>query len=95
MSVRILTFVFALLLAPLAAFAQSAPSSSAEAPAPLLARQAPGNSGRSERPHEIGVGGKAGGFSFGIGASARMWQSEQLGLQVDLSHYGTGSLNAK
>jgi len=48
--------------------------------------------GGSDRPHEIGLGAKAGGFTFGVGASARMWQSEKLGFQVDISHYGIGSV---
>ncbi|MEQ1574330.1 MAG: hypothetical protein ABMA15_04860 [Vicinamibacterales bacterium] len=46
----------------------------------------------SDRPHEIGLGGKAGGFTFGVGASARVWQSEKLGFQVDISHYGISSV---
>lgn len=61
-------------------------------PAFTVVAPAQGQTARTDRPHEVGLGGKAGGFTFGMGASARLWQSEKLGFQVDLSHYGVGQV---
>jgi len=80
MFVRFAALMFAV-LTPLAATAQESQSPAQRTAAP------------SPRPHEIGLGGKAGGFSFGVGGSARMWQSEKVGVQVDLSRYRIASLN--
>lgn len=61
---------------------------------PRLALAAQGVArGGTDRPHKFGLGGKAGGFTFGVGASARLWPSERIGFQVDLSHYGISSVS--
>jgi len=91
MFVRLATLTL-MVLTPMVATAQET-----LVPAPGAAFSAPQTSAPtttpSPRPHEVGLGGKAGGFSFGIGGSARMWQSEKVGLQVDLSHYRIGAVN--
>lgn len=56
------------------------------------AQIATGSGGASDRHHTFGVGGRAGGFTFGVGASARYWGSEKLGLQADVSHYGISTI---
>jgi hypothetical protein len=38
----------------------------------------------------LGIGGRAGGFSFGLGASARLWHSDHFGVELQFSHYGIG-----
>lgn len=43
-----------------------------------------------ERPHTVGLGGRAGGFTFGVGASVRYWRSQKIGFEVGLSHYSVG-----
>lgn len=44
-----------------------------------------------DRPHQFGIGGQAGGFSFGVGPSIRYWSRETFGFQVGLSRYGAGA----
>lgn len=56
------------------------------------AQSATGSGGAPDRRHTFGFGGRAGGFTFGVGASARYWGSEKLALQLDLSHYGVSTL---
>jgi hypothetical protein len=42
----------------------------------------------ADRRHVLGIGGRVGGFTLGIGASARYWNTDAIALQVDFSHYG-------
>ena len=42
--------------------------------------------------HKLGVGVRAGGFGFGIGASLRSWFQPPWGFQVGVSHYGYGDV---
>lgn len=37
----------------------------------------------------LGVGGQVGGFTFGLGVSARYWWSEELGIELALSRSST------
>ncbi len=46
-----------------------------------------------DRPHTVGLGGKAGGFAFGVGASARAWATDRIGVQTDLSHFEVGTVS--
>lgn len=46
----------------------------------------------AERNHTFGVGGRAGGFSFGVGGSGRYWASDRIGVQADVSHYGLSTV---
>jgi opacity protein-like surface antigen len=39
----------------------------------------------------FGLGGRAGGFTFGVGGSVRFWSPARLGVQVDVSRYSIGS----
>jgi hypothetical protein len=48
----------------------------------------------AEAPARLGLGGRAGGFTFGIGASIRSWQKGPLGFELQLSHYGVGYQDA-
>ena len=48
----------------------------------------------AEAPSRLGIGGRAGGFTFGIGASVRSWQKGPLGFELQLSHYGVGYQDA-
>jgi hypothetical protein len=48
----------------------------------------------AEAPARLGIGGRAGGFTFGIGASVRSWQKGPLGFELQLSHYGVGYQDA-
>lgn len=43
-----------------------------------------------DAPRLFGVGGMAGGFSFGVGASARYWVSPRAGAQLGFSRYSLG-----
>lgn len=38
----------------------------------------------------LGLGGRVGGFTFGVGGSLRMWTSDAIGLQFDFSRYSIG-----
>lgn len=44
----------------------------------------------SERPHTLGLGGRAGGFTFGLGGSLRYWRNSKTGFDVAVSHYSVG-----
>jgi hypothetical protein len=40
--------------------------------------------------HAIGIGGRIGGSSMGLGVTARGWRSDQLGVEFQLSRYDLG-----
>jgi opacity protein-like surface antigen len=42
-------------------------------------------------PHRVGLGGRLGGSTIGVGASARAWSADHLGIQLTLSHVGLTS----
>ena len=41
----------------------------------------------TKNTHSLGMGGRMGGQTFGVAASARMWRTNRLGAQLDLSRY--------
>jgi hypothetical protein len=53
-------------------------------------RRGTSQSTTSDRPHELGLGVRAGGFSFGFGLSVRDWFQKGLGAEADVSHYSVG-----
>lgn len=63
-----------------------------EAPVPSAATPQPATPfGMPPRTRTLGLGGRVGGFTFGVGGSARLWSKGNLGLQMDLSRYSIGA----
>jgi len=48
-----------------------------------------------DRRHEWGLGGRTGGFTFGVGASVRYWGSDRWGIQTDVSRYGVNYVSGE
>jgi hypothetical protein len=48
--------------------------------------------GAPDRHHQLGLGGRVGGFTFGVGASVRYWASDAVAVQADISHYGVSDV---
>jgi hypothetical protein len=44
--------------------------------------------------HSLGVGGRVGSPSFGLGASARAWRRDRFGMQLAVSRYALASTTA-
>lgn len=65
------------------------PASARPAPSTQVAAVSP--QGFQPEQKTFGLGGRAGGFSLGMGGSMRYWSGDRIGLQVDLSRFSLGS----
>lgn len=68
----------------------AAPSArEAEVPQIVVGRPAPTPAAPEHR--RLALGGRLGGFSFGVGGSIRGWASDRFAIQFDISRYSIGS----